>query len=182
MESIYASHLRRLGALFYDLLIVVFVLVIFISGIINFALLGNVNEAEGQWRGLLIHMGLSNQTLRDLIGIIVTLATIYAYFAWTWTKYGQTIGLRTWKLKIQNLDGGLISLKQASIRFATAVPAWLLLMYGVLAQFEMSKEILRWDIAHPGYITIVGLLWLMWDSRPHSWRDRLSQSQVIRLA
>lgn len=159
-----ASHLRRIGALFYDLLIVVFVLMIFSGIVIKELFVDTGLLAEGSW-----------------ISLLFMLLVIFAYFAWTWTHYGQTIGLRSWKLKLIAQSGAPITLKQASIRFASALPGWIALFYGVLAQFEASRGVLRWDMSHPEYITLLALIWLVWDSRPNNWRDRLSQSQVIRL-
>lgn len=163
-EHISASHRRRIAALFYDLLIVVFVLMIFSGIVIKELFVDTGLLAEGSW-----------------ISLIFMMLVIYGYFVWTWTRYGQTIGLRTWKLKLVNLEGELISTKQASLRFLSALPAWLIFFYGVIAQFESSKGILRWNLSHPEYMTIAGLLWLIWDNRPNNWRDRLTQTKVIRL-
>lgn len=159
-----ASHLRRMGSLFYDILIVVFVLMIFSGIVIKELFVETGLVAEGSW-----------------VSLLFMLVVIYAYFAWTWTHYGQTIGLRAWRIKLITDNGKLISLRQASLRFITALPGWSLLFYGVVAQFEASKGILRWNISHPEYLTLVALLWLMWDSRPGNWRDRLSHTLVVRL-
>ena len=42
------------------------------------------------------------------------------FFAYFWGKGGQTIGMRAWRLKVQNLDGSPINKKQAVIRAVTA--------------------------------------------------------------
>ena len=39
---------------------------------------------------------------------------------WFWTRAGQTIGMRAWRLRIQNADGSNIRITQALIRLATA--------------------------------------------------------------
>jgi len=31
------------------------------------------------------------------------------FFIWFWAKSGQTLGMKAWRLKVQNLDGSLIS-------------------------------------------------------------------------
>ncbi|WP_261817478.1 RDD family protein [Vibrio gallicus] len=42
------------------------------------------------------------------------------FFIYFWSKAGQTIGMRAWKLRIQNSDGSNITTTQAVIRVATS--------------------------------------------------------------
>ncbi|SFC21424.1 RDD family protein [Pseudoalteromonas denitrificans] len=44
-----------------------------------------------------------------------------AFFVYFWTKGGQTIGMRSWRLKVQNLDGSKITIIQAFIRAITSL-------------------------------------------------------------
>jgi uncharacterized RDD family membrane protein YckC len=38
------------------------------------------------------------------------------FFSYFWTKSGQTIGMRAWRLRVQTNDGNLISWSQSVIR------------------------------------------------------------------
>ena len=40
------------------------------------------------------------------------------YFVWCWCKSGQTLAARTWKIKLVNQDGTVLSIKQSVIRYA----------------------------------------------------------------
>lgn len=50
--------------------------------------------------------------------IIVVACFFYVYF---WTRGGQTIGMRAWRLKVQNLDGSKLSKRQALVRALTSL-------------------------------------------------------------
>jgi uncharacterized RDD family membrane protein YckC len=41
-----------------------------------------------------------------------------AYFVWCWSKSGQTLAARTWKIKLVNHDGSVLSIKQSMMRYA----------------------------------------------------------------
>ena len=44
------------------------------------------------------------------------------FYTWSWLHGGQTLGMRTWRLRIQRIDGGPITLWQAVLRFMLAIP------------------------------------------------------------
>jgi uncharacterized RDD family membrane protein YckC len=41
-----------------------------------------------------------------------------AYFVWCWCKSGQTLATRTWKIKLVNHNGSILSVKQSVMRYA----------------------------------------------------------------
>ncbi len=43
------------------------------------------------------------------------------YFAWFWTHGGQTLGMKTWKVRVYSAAGGPLSARQASLRFLLSV-------------------------------------------------------------
>ncbi len=115
-----AGFFRRIGALIYDSLIVVAILMM--AGGIVIAIL----EA-------LVAIGvMSYGQYQDASGLLTThpiwspAYTIYLAFAWIyffvyfWTKAGQTLGMRAWKMVIRNTDGSKITVTQAVIRLATS--------------------------------------------------------------
>lgn len=44
------------------------------------------------------------------------------YFIWFWTHGGQTLAMQTWKIRIVDIDGNILSRKKALIRYLLAVP------------------------------------------------------------
>ncbi len=55
-----------------------------------------------------------------------------AYFVWQWRGGGQTLAMRTWRMRLVTRDNTPLSLPHAAIRFVFAVPGALLLGAGFL--------------------------------------------------
>lgn len=55
-----------------------------------------------------------------------------AYYTWQWKRGGQTLALKTWRLRIVTRDGGPLTWAHAWKRFAIALPGTLLLGAGFL--------------------------------------------------
>ena len=128
---------RRLGAIFYDALLLLALL-----------MLGSFLYVPVAGRVLPAPLG------RTLYQIFL-FAIGFLYFAWFWTHGGQTLGLRTWKLRLVARDGGSITWPQATQRFALALVSWLCLG--------------------------LGFLWVLVDHEKLAWHDRLSSTRLIRL-
>lgn len=82
------------------------------------------------------------------------LAVSFVFFGWFWTHRGQTLGLRTWKLKVVRADGGDLTWRDALNRFALAIPS----------------------IGLAG----LGLLWMLVDREGLAVHDRWSKTRVVR--
>lgn len=57
---------------------------------------------------------------------IFLLGVAAGYFAWFWYKSGQTLAMKTWRIKLENQDGRLVSFPNALLRFAVALTGLLL--------------------------------------------------------
>lgn len=79
----------------------------------------------------------------------------FSFFTWFWLHGGQTLGMRAWRLRLQRLDGGPITLWQALLRFMAAIPS----------------------LAFAG----LGLLWMLVDREHLAVHDRISESMIVRL-
>lgn len=112
--------MRRLGALFYDCLIVIAIemmaagVVIAVlhallaMGVFNVAPYADVSDL------------LTNHPLWSPVYTLY-LAVVWIYFfVFFWTRAGQTLGMRAWKIQVRNADGSPISATQALIRLATS--------------------------------------------------------------
>jgi uncharacterized RDD family membrane protein YckC len=111
-----ANLFKRLGAYIYDLFALVAVLML--SGIVAILVVIIANNTGlinlSAYKDIADYLGKSDVFVAYLGFITVG---FYAYF---WIKGGQTIGMKAWRLRVQNSDGSNISLTQALIRMATS--------------------------------------------------------------
>lgn len=106
-----AGLLRRLGAMVYDALVVVALVMV------TLFLLTGLNRFEavhGPWVNAILFL------------------EIYAFFAFFWIRRGQTLGMLAWRLRVQNPGGVPITLTQATLRFIGALLAFAPLGLGYL--------------------------------------------------
>jgi uncharacterized RDD family membrane protein YckC len=99
--------LRRLGAMLYDALLVIALLMVVTA--ILLSLTGG--EAITYER-----FGAFEYLYRALL-----LALVIAFFGWFWTRRGQTLGMMAWRLKVIREDGSLLSWKTTVVRMASAL-------------------------------------------------------------
>ena len=117
--------------MFYDSLLIFAIL--FLATV--FALLFNNGEA------------IESDPVFSLYLILV----IFLFYSWFWSKSGQTLGMRVWKIRIINELGGN--------------PTWpVCILRLVFAMFSIACFGL-------------GYWWRLF--RPYTWHDRLSQTMII---
>lgn len=112
---------------------------------------------------------------------IYLLLVIYIFYGWFWTHGGQTLGMRSWKQKLVSQNGGNVNWQQSFIRVITGLPAWLLLIVGLLIWMLPNKIELTNFVANiPGWLlALSGFVWVLLDSRNNNWRDKLSGTHII---
>lgn len=59
-------------------------------------------------------------------------ALLLVYFTWFWLHGGQTLAMKTWKLRIVNTNGGQLRPLQAVLRYLAAWPSITLFGIGIL--------------------------------------------------
>ena len=127
-----ANLARRFGAITYDLLLVVALMML---GTIPFvAVRGGeyvVEYPPHQFAMLMI---------------------AYLFFAGFWSWRGRTLGMQSWGLQLECLDGSKPGLARASGRFVAAVISWVPLG--------------------------LGFWWQLWDRDSMTWHDRLSGTRL----
>lgn len=65
----------------------------------------------------------------------------FFFYGWFWVHGGQTLGLRAWRLRVQRPDGRPITWLQALLRFLTAMVSWAALGLGFWwALFDKQKR------------------------------------------
>ncbi len=135
---------RRLGALLYDSLLLFGLLMLAVAAlIIPYDLIATrpYPQAEPLYR-LLMQLYLA--------------AVIVGFYVYFWTQGGQTLGMRTWRLRVVRDDGGPLSLADALRRFAWATLS--LLPAGL------------------------GLWWCLFDRERLAWHDRRSRTRLVLVA
>jgi uncharacterized RDD family membrane protein YckC len=135
-----APLLLRLTAALYDLLPLLGLW--FVAGLL--ALLAT--------RGALDPHRLSHKLLVQ--GLLVTLSA--AYFVLSWTRGGQTIGMRAWRLQVVRDDGSPVDVPRALLRFAVALVS----------------------LATLG----AGFWWALFDARRRCWHDRAAGTCMLRMS
>lgn len=97
-----ASLGRRLGSLCYEALLLAAIL--FVAG----------------WIFLAFERLLPAALARPLFQLYL-LAFTAAYFIYCWTRSGQTLPMKTWRIRVVTRDGTDISVKRAALRYLFAL-------------------------------------------------------------
>lgn len=76
------------------------------------------------------------------------LLLLLVYFAWCWLNGGQTLPMKTWKLRIVSSEGTVLRPLQVVLRYLAAWPSILLLGIGIFwALFDKDGQFLHDRIA-----------------------------------
>ena len=127
------SILRRLASMIYEMLLLAAVL--FIAGFVFTA----------------VFRPPLHPVLRYAFQFYLLLV-MAAYFIWYWLHGGQTLPMKTWRLRVVNADGRPLGLKQACLRFAYA-------LIGIALGF--------------------GILWALFDRDRQFWHDRMAGTRIV---
>ena len=116
---------RRLASALYDLLLVVAVVLI-----ATFPFLAFLGDSTQGWR-------------RHALQLYV-LAVTCAYFIWFWTRGGQTLPMKTWRIRLVREDGGAVNTGRGIHRFVLAVLGTLALGFTFAwALFDRDRQFLH---------------------------------------
>ena len=131
------GFLRVLAAIFYDLWLIaaLWMLGVTLDTLLRHALFG---AAGGE-----------NYLLLWAWWIISPLL----FFGWFWTHGGQTLGMRSWRIRVVDNQGEAIGWHQAVKRYVMAFLSWVVLG--------------------------LGFVWILFDRDGHSWHDRLSGTYLV---
>jgi len=111
-----AGLFKRLGAYIYDLFALMAVLMLAgIVAVLAVIIATNMGVVDlSTYQDEADYLSQSN-LFASYLGFVVV--GFYSYF---WCKGGQTIGMKAWRLRVQNSDGSNISFTQSLIRVATS--------------------------------------------------------------
>lgn len=130
----------RLAAALYDLLPLLGLW--FVAGLLALLVTGGALDPHRLSHKLLVQ------------GLLVILSA--AYFVLSWTRGGQTIGMRAWRLRVVRDDGSPVDVPRALLRFAVALVS--LVALGA------------------------GFWWALLDARRRCWHDRVAGTYMLRMS
>jgi len=79
----------------------------------------------------------------------------YLYFAWSWIHGGQTLGMKSWGIRLIGLSGERIGWRRSGVRFLLAMLSWLCAGAGFLWALRDPRGLTlhdRWSASVPVYI------------------------------
>lgn len=132
---------RRLAAMVYDGLLVLALLMIATACFLPFT--GGKAVTWGAFPAL------------TLLYWCVLALVLVGYFGVAWTRGGQTLGMASWRLRVQRVDGALLTWADSVRRIGASVLSWL-----------------------PAGL---GWLWCLFDRERRTWHDVLSRTRVVVL-
>ncbi|MGC8121530.1 RDD family protein [Marinobacter sp. VGCF2001] len=100
----------------------------------------------------------------------VLFLVLYLFFAYFWTRIGQTLGMQVWRVRIENMDGTSVSWTQALIRYVTASAIVFLTLLG--AYYIGALTLL---------LSIPAIVALFYPINGLSLTDRASDSVVVQV-
>ncbi len=119
-----AGLFRRLGALFYDGLLILALWFVLTALLLPFTG-GEAMPERGPW----------HWAYQALLGL-----SALAFFLGFWRKGGQTLGMRAWRLRLVDEAGQTPTVRAMLVRALWAIPSWGLLGLGVLALYLDPKR------------------------------------------
>lgn len=122
------------------------------------------------------YAGLDAHGLRPVLQW-VSVAVMGAYFAYCWSRSGQTLAMKSWGLRVVDRDGGPLPFRRAVLRY---VLAWSLLLPG-LAAVALTQTHAAADAALFFSCFLLMLFLARLDPQRQLLHDRLLGSRVIRV-
>lgn len=89
-----------------------------------------------------------------LVFQLYLLAVCGAYFMYCWVRSGQTLPMKTWRLRLVTAAGGPVPGRTAFVRYLVAIPAM---------------------------ITGAGILWALFDRDRQFLQDRVAGTRIVRM-
>lgn len=145
MDYTPVSLIKRLTAIIYDLFLQIalfFMVGIPISILTTFIFNGGAAITEEH----------SLYLLNQVIILLSLFLTSVGFYVWFWTHGGQTLGMKTWRIKLISDNTHGISRKQAFDRYFSALLSWA--CFGA------------------------GFLWCLIDAKKRCWHDIFSKSHL----
>jgi len=129
------SLFRRFAAMLYDGLLILALL--FLATLPFIALRG----------------GEPVEANENLLYQVILSVVIYGFFVGFWVRSGRTLGMQSWRLQLETMDGGKVDIQIATIRFFAALLSFVPVGFG--------------------------FFWSLWDKDKLTWHDRISKTRIV---
>lgn len=139
---------RRLGALLYDTLVSIAILMC-VTGI--YMTIHHLAVGAEQYQAITD----TGKTIHDPLLSSILFISLFVFFAYFWTKNGQTLGMQAWQIRVQNNNNTHIRLPQALARFLVAIVS----------------------IGTGG----LGYIWMLIDKKGRTWQCIFSETEIVRV-
>lgn len=130
---------RRLAALLYDALLLLALLMIVTACFLPFT----GGEAV-TWK---------RSPALEVVYQAVLIGVVLVFYGVFWTRQGHTLGMASWRLRVERLDGSLLTWRDTVVRLAAAV----------LSSLPAG----------------LGWIWCLFDRDSRTWHDMLSRTRVV---
>lgn len=137
---------RRLASLLYDSLLVL--AVVFIAGAAFSLLAAGIPMSQTHQSSQLTVL---HGPLRYVFQLYL-LAVGTGYYVLFWVKRGQTLGMKTWRIRLERNDGSKV---------------------------DINTAILRGLLALPSYGLGIGVVWALFDRQGQYLHDRLAGTRLV---
>lgn len=108
---------------------------------------------------------------------LALLLAAWAYFAGCWRRGGQTLGMKSWRIRVvDRATGAALSWRQASLRFLIGVMHWLPLAVAAWACWFTPAP--RSLVVAAGAVLAVGYWWIL-GGRGDALIDRAAGSKLV---
>jgi len=102
------------------------------------------------------------------------------FFAWFWKHGGQTLGLKSWSLRLQTENGHTLNWLQTLLRFLIAGTPWLISLF-VYEQIT-TRQLLQPPYEYSAFILgFGGLFWILIDKKNRSLQDIFSHTRIVKI-
>ena len=166
-EQICAGPLRRLGAMLYDTLLVIAVLMI---ATLPFLPLANGRVLTPREVGALAYLYWAWE-----------LAVVAAYFGFFWTRKGRTLGMQAWRLRIERFDSILPTWGDAMLRLSSACLPWLPgFAIMTIAEHVATREPLMQIGVGALSLGLLNYFIAYFDTERRALHDRWLQTRIVR--
>jgi uncharacterized RDD family membrane protein YckC len=151
------SILRRLVSLLYESLLVAALLLVAAAGFYIAA------------------PGLIDGIMRLLMQIYLG-SVLAAYFLWCWCRSGQTLPMKTWRIRLVDLRGQPPAAPRALVRLGLAALTLGAACTGLAVAWKRPHETLGWALLIPG---MCSLFWALLDRDRQFLHDRLAGTRLV---
>ncbi len=144
-----AARWRRLVCLVYDSLLLA--AVIFVAGMLFQLVIPAVSQSQPLRYGLFLFW----------------LSAVYGYFARCWIRSGQTLAMKTWRIRLVTQEGCMLGFRQITYRFLIVLIAALPLLPAVMwAKHNPAEKWVSW-------------LAMIWFAFPYLWAFLDKEKQFL---